>query len=109
MHTRDVNLIAGGTTTLIATANNTIIALLAKLWGSWSEVHCQQQQTVQVPLQVPQEGEHQDPGMDGEAIFVTGRGGVGRGKAKNLWGGAGKGSRSVGRGGAVREHTVCIS
>ena len=61
MHTRGVNLIAGGTTTLIATANNTIVALLAKLWGSWSEVHCQQQQTVQVPLQVPQEGEHQDP------------------------------------------------
>ena len=60
LHTRDVNLIAGGTTTLIATANNTIIALLAKLWGSWSEVHCQQQQTVQVPFQVPQEGEHQD-------------------------------------------------
>ena len=61
MHTTDVNLVAGGTTTLIATANNTIVALLAKLWGSWSEVHCQQQQTVQVPLQVPQEGEQQDP------------------------------------------------
>ena len=26
------------------------------------------------------------PGMDGEAI--TGRGGAGRGKAKNIWGGA---------------------
>ena len=39
--------------------------------------------------------------MDGEAIFFTGRGGAGRGKAKNLRGGAGRG-----RGG---EHTACIS
>ena len=50
--------------------------------------------------------------MDGEAIFVTGRGGAGRGLAKNLWdgagkppfptvrGGAGKGSKSAGQGGA---------
>ena len=30
-----------------------------------------------------------NPGMDGEAIFFTGRGGVGSGKAKSLWGGAG--------------------
>ena len=53
-------------------------------------------------------------GMDGEAIFVTGRGGAGRGLAKNVWGGAGggtppfptvrgragKGSKSAGQGGA---------
>ena len=53
-------------------------------------------------------------GMDGEAIFFTGRGGAGRGKAKNLWGvagqgtsplptvwgGGGKGSKSAGLGGA---------
>ena len=32
------------------------------------------------------------PGMDGEAIFVTGRGGAGRGLAKNLWDGAGRGT-----------------
>ena len=52
--------------------------------------------------------------MGGEAIFFTGRGGAGRGKAKNLRGGAGrgtpplptdrggagKGSKSAGRGGA---------
>ena len=30
------------------------------------------------------------PGMDEEAIFFTGRGGAGKGKAKNLWGGAGQ-------------------
>ena len=30
--------------------------------------------------------------MDGEAIFVTGRGGAGRGLAKNLWDGAGRGT-----------------
>ena len=32
------------------------------------------------------------PGMDREAIFVTGRGGAGRGLAKNLWDGAGRGT-----------------
>ena len=32
------------------------------------------------------------PGMDGEAIFFTGRGRAKSGFAKNLWGGAGKGS-----------------
>ena len=31
-------------------------------------------------------------GMDGEAIFFTGRGRAGRGKAKNLWEGAGRGT-----------------
>ena len=29
--------------------------------------------------------------MDGEAIFFTGRGGARKGKAKNLWGRAGRG------------------
>ena len=61
--------------------------------------------------------------MDGEAIFFTGRGGAGRGQAKNLWGWAGRGTtppRSAGQGGegvkicgAGRgwdgEHTTCIS
>ena len=44
-----------------------------------------------------------DPGMDRETIFFTGRGGPGRGKAKNLWGGVGRGTppspqRGAGRG-----------
>ena len=50
--------------------------------------------------------------MDGDAIFFTGHGGAGRSKAKNLWdragspplptvrGGAAKGSKSAGPGGA---------
>ena len=42
-----------------------------------------------------------ETGMDEEAIFFTGRGGAGRGKAKNLWGGAGNPPlpHSAGRGG----------
>ena len=61
--------------------------------------------------------------MDGEAIFFTGRGGAGRGKAKNLWegaghgppplptvrGGAGKGSKSAGRGGAEARNILRVS
>ena len=62
-------------------------------------------------------------GMDGEAIFFTGRGGAGRGKAKNLRGGTGRAPpppHSSGRGregvkicgvgrGRGGEHTACIS
>ena len=58
-------------------------------------------------------------GIDGETIFFRGRGGAGRGKAKNLRGGAGrgtpplptvrggagKGSKSAGLGGAGAAFT----
>ena len=59
-----------------------------------------------------------DSGMGGEAIFFTGRGGAGRGKAKNLRDGAGRGTSPSpqcgagrGRGQNLRggEHTACIS
>ena len=43
--------------------------------------------------------------MDGKAIFFTRRGGAGRGKAKNLWGGAGNQGwmpRPAGMGGGPR-------
>ena len=61
------------------------------------------------------------PGMGGEAIFFTGRGGAGRGKAKNLRdgagnppfptmrGGAGKGSKSAGWGGAGAGNIMRVS
>ena len=52
--------------------------------------------------------------MGGEAIFFTGRGGAGRGKAGNppfptMRGGAGKGSKSVGGGGAGADNMLRVS
>ena len=45
--------------------------------------------------------------MDGEAIFFTGRGGAGRGKAKNLRDGAGRGTPPSPQCGAGR-GTCCV-
>ena len=61
--------------------------------------------------------------MGGEAIFFTGRGGAGKGLAKNVWGGAGrgtppfptvrggagKGSKSTGWGGAGAGNILRVS
>ena len=55
-------------------------------------------------------GDSKISGMDGETIFFTGRGGAGRGKAKNLRGGAGRGippSPRFGGGGGGEGVKIC--
>ena len=47
--------------------------------------------------------------MGEEAFFSTERGGAESGKAKNLRGEAGKGSKSAGRGGAIAGSILRIS
>ena len=47
--------------------------------------------------------------MDGEALFSTGQSRTGRGKAKSLWSGAGKGSKSAGQGGAGKGNILRIT